>query len=101
MQLSRQYVVEKWNELGVIEFTKEIFMLIQLKVSGKLEMIKNKNIKPDQRRKEWLYYYSSSDSSRSRRVRSFTSRRPPSSTSSDLDTRMSYFPIARAAAAFV
>ena len=54
---------------------------------------------PDQTRKEWSYYYSSSDSSRSRRVRSSTSRRPQSRTSSDLQLRFGFFPKARVAAA--
>ena len=55
-------------------------------------------MKPNQRRIEWCYY-SSSDSSKLRRVRSPTSRRQPSSISSDLDTRLSFFPKTRAAAA--
>ena len=54
---------------------------------------------PDQRRKEWCYYYSLSDLSRSRRVRLFTSRRPQSRTSSDLQLRFGFFPPVRAAAA--
>ena len=53
---------------------------------------------PDQRRKALCNYYSSSDFSCSRRVCSYTSRRQPSSTSSDLDTQLS-FPVARATAA--
>ena len=48
-------------------------------------------MRPNQMMKEWCYYYLLSDSSRSRRVRSSTLRRQPSSTSSDLDTRLSFF----------
>ena len=54
----------------------------------------------NQRNKEWWYYYWSSDKSRSRRVHSSTSRWQPSSTSSDLDTRLSFIPVRQAAAAF-
>ena len=54
---------------------------------------------PDQRMKEWCNYNSSSESSRPRRVRSSTSRRPPSRKSSDFDTRFVFFPLARAPAA--
>ena len=57
-------------------------------------------MRPDQRMNEWCYYYSSSDSLRLHRVRSYTSRRQPSSMSSDLHTRLSFFPVTRAAAAF-
>ena len=49
--------------------------------------------------KEWCYYYSLSDLSKSRRVRSSSSRRQPSKTLSNLDTCLSFFPVAPAAAA--
>ena len=55
-------------------------------------------MRPNQRMKKWVYSYSLSNSSRSRRVRWSTSRPPPSNTSSDLKSRLIFFPVAQAAA---